>query len=156
MRFQSIWCTLLFFQFFSFKDASQNSFVQFSTVQIKQYLRELFYSRIKIGRLIYKRPTLSHTMTRFHSISTKGIPIHTFVDEFANFNPRIHILSFLDCAQAGVLITVQSPFLRCLGSHENVNNKSVHQIIWNLKTHHFKYGVLTTFWSLIFLILILE
>ena len=62
-------------------------------------------------------------MTRFHSISTKGIPIHTFVDEFANFNPRIHILSFLDCAQDGVSKTVLNPFLMCLGSRENVKTE---------------------------------
>ena len=62
-------------------------------------------------------------MTKLHSISTKVIPIHTFVNAFANFNPKIHILSFLDCAQAGVLKTVKNLFLRCLGSRENVKQK---------------------------------
>ena len=62
-------------------------------------------------------------MTKLHSISTKGIQRHTFVNAFANFNPRIHILSVLDCAQAGVLKNVQNLFLMCLGSRENVKQK---------------------------------
>ena len=60
---------------------------------------------IKICGLIYKRDTLYHIMNELHSISTKVIPIHTFGNAFANFNPRMHILSFLNCAQAGVLKT---------------------------------------------------
>ena len=85
--------------------------------------KQYFYSRIKICGLIYKRVTLYHIMTKLHSISTKVIPIHTFVNVFANFNPRIHILSFLDSAQAGVLKTAQNLFLKCLGSRENVKTK---------------------------------
>ena len=62
-------------------------------------------------------------MTKLHSISTKVIPSHTFINAITNFNPRIHILSFLDCAQAGVLKTVQNLFLKCVGSRENVKTK---------------------------------
>ena len=89
-------------------------------------------------------------MTKLHLISTKVIPIYTFVNAFANFNPRIHILSFLDSAQAGVLKTAQNLFLKCLG------NKSVHQITWNLITDHFKFGILTAFLSIALPTLILE
>ena len=46
-------------------------------------------------------------MIKLHSMSTKGIQRHTFVNAFANFNPRIHILSVLDCAQAGVFKNVK-------------------------------------------------
>ena len=81
-----------------------------------------------MGRLITKRVTLSHIMTKLLSISTRIIPFHTFVHVFPNFNPRIHNLSFLNCAQSGVLKTVQNLFLGCNGSRENVKNKSVHQI----------------------------
>ena len=38
----------------------------------------------------------------------------------------------------------------------NLKNKSVHQIDWNLIIPHLKYGVLTTFLSVTFQILILE
>ena len=62
-------------------------------------------------------------MTKLHLISTKVIPIHTFFNGFTNFNPRIYILSFLNCAQAGVLKTVQNLFLGCNGSQENVKTK---------------------------------
>ena len=62
-------------------------------------------------------------MNELHSISTKVIPSHTFVNGFANFNSMIHILSFFGCAQAGVLKTVQNLFLKCLGSRENVKTK---------------------------------
>ena len=62
-------------------------------------------------------------MTKSHSISTKMIPIHTFVNAFPNYNPRIHILSFSNCASTGVLKTVQNLFLGCLGSRENVKTK---------------------------------
>ena len=72
---------------------------------------------------MYKRVTLYHIITKLHSISTKGIQRRTFFNAFANFNPRIHILSVLDCAQAGVLKNVQNLFLRCLGSRENVKQK---------------------------------
>ena len=72
-------------------------------------------------------------MTKLHSISTKVIPIHTFVNAFANFNPRMHILSFLNCAQAGVLKTVQNLFLGCLGSRENVKTKVCIKLFETLK-----------------------
>ena len=62
-------------------------------------------------------------MTKLHTISTKGIQRHTFVNAFANFNPRVPFLSVLDCAQAGVLKNVQNLFLRYLGSRENVKQK---------------------------------
>ena len=56
---------------------------------------------------MYKSVTLYCIMTKLHSISTKVIPIHAFVIAFAKSNPRIHILKFFNCAQAGVLKTVQ-------------------------------------------------
>ena len=62
-------------------------------------------------------------MTKLHSISTEVIPSHTFVNAFASFNSTIHILLFLDCAQAGVLKTVNNHFLRCLGGRENLKTK---------------------------------
>ena len=73
--------------------------------------------------MIYKRITLHHIMTKLHSVSTKVLPIYTFINAFTNFNHRMHILSFLDCAQAGVLKTVQNLFLRCVESRENVKIK---------------------------------
>ena len=85
--------------------------------------KQCFYSRIKIGGLIYKIITLYHIMTKLHTISAKVIPIHTFVNAFTNFNPRIHILSFFDCGQTGVLKTVQNLFLGGLGSREKVKTK---------------------------------
>ena len=73
------------------KNVVKNSFVQFLTSQIRKNLEKtICFSRIKIGRLIYKRVPLYHIMTRLHSISTKVIPIHIFVNGFANFNPRIN------------------------------------------------------------------
>ena len=62
-------------------------------------------------------------MTKLHTILAKVVPIHTFVNPFNNFDPRIHIFSFLNCAQAGVLKTVQNLFLGYLGSRENVKTK---------------------------------
>ena len=62
---------------------------------------------------------------------------------------------FLNFAWSGVLKIVQNYFSRCLGSRE-LANKIVHQIDWNLIIPHFKYGVLTTFLSITFQILILE
>ena len=95
----------------------------------KQYL----YSRIKIGRLIYKRVNLYHMITnKLHSISTKMIPIHTFVNAFLNFNPRIHVFSFLNCEQAGVLKTVQH-LLGCFGSRENEKTKVCSKLFKTLK-----------------------
>ena len=72
-------------------------------------------------------------MTKLHTISAKVIPIHTFVNALTNFNPRIHILSFLNCAQAGVLKTVQNLFLGCLGSRENVKTKVCIKLFETLK-----------------------
>ena len=57
-------------------------------------------------------------MPNLHStISTKVITSHTFVDVFANFDPRIMIISFWDSAQSVMLKTVQNHFSRYLGSH---------------------------------------
>ena len=77
---------------------------------------------------MYKRVTLYHIMTKLHTISTKGIQRHTFVNAFANFNPRIYILSFFNWAQTGVFKTVRTQFLGHLGSRE-LKNQIVHQII---------------------------
>ena len=41
-----------------------------------------------------------------------------FVYEYANFNPRIKVLLFLDSAQQGLLENVQHHFPRRLGSRE--------------------------------------
>ena len=69
-------------------------------------------------------------MAKLHSISTKVIPRHIFVNEFANFNPIIHILLFLDSAQ--------NQFLMSLGNQEIVKKTSAHQISGNVnKCSHF-------------------
>ena len=49
-------------------------------IEVSIELRQYFYSRIKIGGLIYKSITLYHMMTKLHKISAKVIPIHTFVN----------------------------------------------------------------------------
>ena len=106
--------------------------------------------------IVIKKVTLYHLMTKSHSISTKMIPIHTFVNAFPNFNPRMHILSFLNCASTGGVKNCTKPIFRVSWKLRKCKNISVHQIIWYLKTHHFKYGILTTFLSIAFPILILE
>ena len=67
----------------------------------------------------------------------------------------IHILSFLEFAQAGVLKTVHKLFFKGVLKPRKCKNKSGYQIIGNLKPHHFHYGILTTFFSMTFPILIL-
>ena len=102
-----------------------SSIVQFSTVLISNKIKKNSNNFI-IGLhwgINIQNSHFALDIDLIHSISTKAIPSHTFVNAFANFNPRIHILSFLDCAQAGVLKTVQNLFLRCVGSRENVKTK---------------------------------
>ena len=51
------------------------------------------------------------------------IPIHTFVNAFPYFNPRIHILTFLNWSHAWMLETVQNLFSGGHGIQENVRAK---------------------------------
>ena len=52
------------------------------------------------------------------------IPSYPFGNAFANFNPRIKILLFMDSLQAGLLKTVKPTFLGVL----EAKKKSEHQI----------------------------
>ena len=115
----------MLFQFLGFQNPLKNSSVQFSSPHIKQNTvkNNFFYSRIKIGGLMYKRVTLWHIRNKLHSISTKVIPSHTFVNAFADFNSRIKILIFLESPQSWLLKIVQTHFLRFLGSLEFAKTK---------------------------------
>ena len=49
LRFQSIWCALLFFQFLGFHDTFTNSFVKFLTVLSKQTSKIVIFLLLTLG-----------------------------------------------------------------------------------------------------------
>ena len=76
-------------------------------------------------------------MTNSHSISITFIQTLTFVNTFANFDPRIMILSFLDSSQSGILKTVQNPFLGVLEG-EKLKKKVCIKLV---ETNHSKFSL---------------
>ena len=60
---------------------------------------------------------------KLHSISTKVMPSHNFINVFTNLDPKIQIFLFLDSAQAWLLKNVHPHFLGCFRSWENVKKK---------------------------------
>ena len=82
-----------------------------------------------------------------HSILTILIPSHTFLNAFANFDPKITLSLFLDSAQSGILKTIQNNISWCLVSQKLKKKEA--GIIFD-KTHHFNYNVFTTVLSITF------
>ena len=63
------------------------------------------------------------------------VPSNCFIYQYANFNPRIKVLLFLDSAQGGLLKNVQNHFSRHLGSQEMAETQKKHlslkHPVWN-------------------------
>ena len=83
-------------------------------------------------------------MTKLHLISTKVIPSHPSIHIIFGFSTNFEVEN---CT---------NPLFNVPWKLTKRKSKSAHQISGNLNTHHFKYGILNTFFSTTFPILILE
>ena len=114
------------------------------------------YSRIEIGECINNRVNWYNFCWNWMQFSHYVIQSDSFVYQSANFDPRIKILLFLDLCLVWAVENCTKLSIKVSWKPRNWKNKMMHQIDWNLIIPNFKYGVLTTFLSRTFQILILR
>ena len=86
MKFESIWCTMLYFQFISFQDTLIDIFVQFSTSQLKQnsiitislFKNQNWRKDIKKSHFASNNDYISFYFNKSDTISNYGYPFHVW------------------------------------------------------------------------------